>query len=66
MAHLKRSIALALAAAAVIVGIALASEVTLNRSEPHCRYWSDVAVFGCAEHGDPSRPLLIPTVRPQR
>jgi hypothetical protein len=66
MAELKRSIALVLAVLGVMIGIAFATEPTLNRNEPHCRYWSDVSVFGCAEHGEPSAPTFLVTVRPSR
>ena len=66
MAELKRSIALMLAVAAVMMGMVFATEATLNRNEPHCRYWSDVMVFGCAEHGEPSLPRFLLSVQPAR
>jgi hypothetical protein len=64
VATVERRIPIVMMVLAVVIGIAIASDAPLNRSEPRYRYWSDVMVFGCAEHGEPDRPTFLLTVRP--
>jgi hypothetical protein len=58
MTRLTRSVALALAVLAVVIGITLASEARLNRKEPSCRYWHP-GTYMCAERAE-----LLPQARP--
>jgi hypothetical protein len=68
MNDLRRSVAISLAALAVVIGIALASEARLNRNEPRGRYWrvGETTIYGFAERGEPKLPpfqLPVPPIR---
>src|SRR4051794_16409300 len=57
MAELKRSIALMVAVLAVMIGIAFATEATLNRNEPRCR--PDASAPGARPERLGQRRLMI-------
>jgi hypothetical protein len=60
MSRIQRRLAMVFAVLAVVIGIAFAGEVRLNRPEPWCGHSS--RTFGCAERSQ--HAIELPAVMP--